>query len=82
MNGIKLKHGTMFVVDDGVTVKISKNGECTISPVLLESLEWDLRTEGLDAYEYIYDADVLEMGEDVYRKVKEISSHVNGVLKG
>ena len=45
MNGIRLSYGMVFVSDGLFTVRLSASGECEPSPVLLPSLEWELRTE-------------------------------------
>ena len=58
MKGIRLKHGVAFVEHEGITVRINADGNCDISPIMLPSLEWDLRTEPPDTWTYILESDI------------------------
>ena len=72
MRGIKLSHGVAFVEYDGVTVRISADGKCELSRILFSSLEWDLRTESPDKWEYITESDVDGYGEDTKKQIEAI----------
>ena len=72
MRGIKLSHGVAFVEYDGVTIRINADGKCELSPILLMSLEWDLRAEPLESWTYISDSDVDAYGEDTRKQIKDL----------
>lgn len=76
MRGIRLTHGATFVEHHGVTVRISK-GKCELSPVLFPSLEWDLRTEPPDTWEYLTDGDIRGLGEEIFSEIVRIADEVN-----
>ena len=81
MRGIKLKHGVTFVEVDGVTVRIKSDGACELSPIMLPSLEWDLRTEPPNSWDYVYDSDIKALGEDVLRQIGEIVANVRKITE-
>ena len=68
MRGIQLAHGAIFVEKNGVTVRIL-NGKCELSPIMLPVLEWDLRTEPPDTWDYLTEGDVRGLGEDIYAEI-------------
>lgn len=72
MRGIKLSHGVSFVECEGITIRISADGKCELSPVLLPSLEWDLRTEPPSSWDYLYQSDIDALGEDIHRQITQI----------
>ena len=80
MKGIQINGGAAFVELDGITVRI-KNGKCELSPIMLPSLEWDLRTEPPHRWDYITEGDVRALGEGVYENilqiVNEVKAHLN-----
>lgn len=69
MIGIKIKNGAAFVKHEGVTVRILQSGECGISSVMFEVLEWDLRTEPPHTWEYISEFEIKAMDVDLYEKI-------------
>ena len=82
MKGIRIRNGATFVQYEGVTVRILQDGTCALSPVLYESLEWELRTEEPDSWDYVGEYDVRAMGNGVYEKVLEIVRRTRGILNG
>ena len=60
MRGIRLSHGVSFVEYDGVTVRVNADGTCDLSPIQLPALEWDLRTEPPETWNYLCDRDIDE----------------------
>ena len=80
MQAIRLKHGVIFVKKDGVTVRISANGECEISPILFESLEWDLRTEPPSQWEYITEGDIMALGKETYNQLLDLINKTNDLI--
>ena len=58
MKGIRLSHGVIFVSDGVHTVKIKPTGECGISPILYDSLEWEMAHESPDKYEYLTQVEI------------------------
>ena len=78
MRGIRLRHGVTFVEHDGVTVRIKADGTCELSPIMLPSLEWDLRCEPPEAWDYIFGSDIVA---DTREKVERIVEKVRGILE-
>ena len=81
MRGIKLRHGTAFVEHEGVTVRIRADGKCELSPILFRSLEWDLRTEPQDSWEYLSDSDIDGYGADTRKQIESIVAKVHRVIE-
>ena len=81
MRGIKLSHGVYFVEYKGVTIRINQNLICEISPILLSSLEWDLRTEPPETWDYIYDEDIASFGADTLEKIKQIAAEFRRITE-
>ena len=78
MKGIQIIGGAAFVECDGVTVRIL-NGKCEISPVLLPSLEWELRTEPPHTWDYLCESDIRAMGDAVYTQILNITEKVKKI---
>lgn len=72
MQGIKLAHGTVFVTDGLFTARLLKNGECTLSPITYRNLEWDLRTENPNCWEYMSESDIRALKDGAYEKIKAL----------
>ena len=71
MRGIRLRHGVSFVECDGVTIRIKADGTCELSPITLSALEWDLRTEPPDTWDYIFESDLNESTREQIRRIVE-----------
>ena len=71
MRGIRLRHGVSFVECDGVTLRIKADGICDLSPITLSALEWDLRTEPPDTWDYIFESDLNESTREQIRRIVE-----------
>ena len=80
MKGIKLCHGVMFVKCDYTTVRVLANGECGVSPITFENLEWDLRTEPPESWEYVSEDEIRSMGSEIYEKILEVEARVSNIL--
>ena len=80
MRGISVKNGACFVEVDGITVKISRSGECELSPINFNTLEWDLRTEPPDEWDYLYAGDIEMLGENVIKDINDIVNKFKSVL--
>ena len=76
MKGIQIHGGALFVEHEGVTVRVRANGQCEVSPVLYMVLEWDLRTEPPDRWDYVTESDIRAMDNDVYGQILAIVSKV------
>ena len=81
MRGIKLRHGVSFVEVDGITIRISKDGTCKLSQILLPSLEWDLRTEPPETWDYISEAEIASYGENTLRQIEAIVTKFNKIIR-
>ena len=81
MIGIKIKDGALFVEHEGVTVRVSSAGECDVSPVLFMVVEWDLRCEPLDRWEYLTESRIKALDNGVYEKVLAVVNRVHSVLE-
>ena len=71
MRGIRLRHGVTFIEYDGVTIRIKADGICELSPITLPALEWDLRTEPPDTWDYIFESDLNESTREQIRRIVE-----------
>lgn len=68
IKGMRLKHGVIFVEWGGFsTYRYTKTG-WEVSPVLYNVVEWDMRTEGPDAYEFLSESEIraLDTFEELY----------------
>ena len=74
MRGIRLSHGVTFIECDGATLRISANGKCEISPVSFASLEWELRTEKPEKWEYITTGEAMSIIDDKREQISEVLS--------
>ena len=81
MKGIKLSHGAVFVYDGLFTVKLSKSGECGPSPITYQVLEWDLRTESPDSWEYLTEGDICGLADGGYDKICAAFEKIHKTLK-
>ena len=68
MKGIQIIGGAAYVEHEGITVRIL-NGKCTLSPILLPSLEWDLRTEPPHTWDYLCESDIRALGDEIYDEI-------------
>ena len=80
MRGIKLSHGVAFVEQNGVTVRINADGTCELSPMLLMSLEWDLRCEPPHTWDYLTESDIEALGTDVRQQIEQIVARTQRIL--
>ena len=81
MRGIQLSHGVAFVEYDGVTVRINADGTCELSPVMLPSLEWELRCEPPDSWDYICESDIDSFGKDTRLQIERILERVRSITE-
>jgi hypothetical protein len=81
MRGIKLSHGVSFVEYDGVTIRIKADGTCELSPILLPALEWQLRTEPPETWDYIFGSDLESFGEDTREQIRRIVEKYRAILE-
>ena len=81
MRGIRLRHGVSFVEIDGITIRISKDGSCELSPILLPSLEWDLRTEPPETWDYISKSEIAAYAENTFRQIEAIVTKFNKIIR-
>lgn len=81
MRGIRMKHGVTFVEIDNITIRINADGSCDLSPVMLPSLEWELRTEPPQNWTYITSSDIDSYGEDTKRQIEEILNRVRRITE-
>lgn len=80
MKGIRLSHGLIVVYYGGSSFKIRPNGEVSISNIDYHVLEWDLRTERPDSYEYIDEYDIKSLGGGIYEKIIEEKEKIDRIL--
>ena len=81
MIGIRIRGGATFVEHEGVTVRVKRDGSCDVSPILYMVLEWDLRTEPPDRWDYVSEAEIKAMDGQVYEKVLAVVDRVRSRLK-
>ena len=80
MVGIKIRDGALFVQHEGVTVRVTDDGNCDLSPVLFMVLEWEMRTEPPERWEYLSESRIKALDDGVYEKVLAVVSRVNSML--
>lgn len=81
MRGIRLACGTIFVSDGLVTVRLLKSGECEVSPIAYEVVEWDLRTEPPEKWEYITESDLRDLPNGGYDKIRAVLNNTRKILE-
>jgi hypothetical protein len=79
MRGIKLSHGVIFVNDGLITVRVLPSGEVGVSPVTFQTLEWQLKNEPLDSYDYLTEGEIESLKD--YDKILLEFKRVKDVLK-
>ena len=77
MIGIQIHGGALFVEHEGVTVRVKPGGKCEVSPVLYMVIEWDMRTEPPDRWEYVSESEIRAMDHGVYEQILEVVSSVH-----
>ena len=80
MKGIRLSHGVIFVSDGLVTVKVKSNGECEISPISYEVLEWDLRCENPNSWDYVSEYELKLLPDGLYDKIVAVFEKTRKIL--
>ena len=81
MRGIRLRHGVCFVEYDGITVRISADGTCGLSPITLPALEWDLRCEPPETWDYIFASDLDSFGKETREEIERIVARVREITE-
>lgn len=80
MKGIQILNGALYVEHEGVTVRVLADGTCDVSPVLYKVVEWDLRTEPPEQWEYLTESQIKALEGGVYDKVLTVVDRVHSVL--
>ena len=80
LKGIKLSHGVIFVSDGLLTVRVRKNGECGISPIAYEVLEWDLRCENPNSWDYMSEYELKALPDGLYDKITAVFEKTRKIL--
>ena len=78
MKGIQINGGAAFVEHNGITVRI-KNGKCELSPISFCTLEWDLRTEPPQKWDYLTVSDIKGLGSTVYDDILRMTDEVKSI---
>ena len=59
MKGIKLKNGVIFVEWGGFsTYRYTEREGWEVSPVMYQVVEWDMKNEGPDAFEFLTEGEI------------------------
>ena len=69
MKGIILSCGTVFVTDGLHTLRKTKSTDWQLSPILYQNVEWDLRTEQPDTWDYLTNSDIKGLPDGGYEKI-------------
>lgn len=80
MRGILLSNGALFVECGVITVRVSSSGECDVSPILFQTLEWDLGKEPPSTWEYVSEEYIRSMDGGVYDKIMEVVTQTRKTL--
>ena len=81
MKGIILSHGAVFVTDGRITVRLLPSGACDVSPITYKTLEWDLRTEPQDSWDYLSETELRNLSDDGFAKISAVFERANSLLK-
>ena len=81
MKAIRLKNGVVFVKIEYSTFKVLPDGTCDFSPIMFETLEWDLKTEPPSTWEYLTQGEIYSLPNDAYQKMLEKLQKINDTLK-
>ena len=81
MQAIRVKSGAIFVSDGLFTVRLSR-GVCGPSPIAYEVLEWDLRTEPPENWEYLSEGELMSLPDGGYDKIAAAFARINAALRG
>ena len=80
MKGIRLSHGAIFVTDGTHTVRLLPSGKCTVSPISYATLEWDLRTEPPESWDYVLEGELRSLPNGAYEKILAVFDGLYDVL--
>lgn len=80
MRAIKLKHGTVFLEIDGITIRISANGAVDVSPILFNALEWEMATTHPSQWEYLTEGEARALDGDAFEKARALANSINKSL--
>ena len=69
MKGIILSSGTIFVTDGLHALHKTKSTDWQLSPILYQNVEWDLRTEPPDTWDYLTESDIKGLPDGGYEKI-------------
>jgi len=72
LKGIKLDHGTVFVTDGYITVRLLKSGECTLSPITYMVLEYDLCFENPASWDYMSEREIMDLPDGAADRILAI----------
>ena len=77
MRAIKLSHGTIFLDIDGISIRVTPDGEVGLSPTLYDSLEWEMAFTPPNRWEYLTEGDVRALEGGIYEKAAALARSVN-----
>ena len=80
MKGIILSSGAIFVTDGLITVRLCANGECGVSPISYSVLEWDLRMEDPNKWDYLTEGEIMNLPNGAAEKILAEISKARSVL--
>lgn len=69
LKAIRLSHGTVFVTDGVLTVRLLADGKCGISPITYQQLERDMCYESPENWEYLDGTDIRSLPDGAARKI-------------
>ena len=79
MKGIKLSHGTIFITDGLITVRVLASGEVGVSPTSYQTLEWQLQSESPDSWDYLTTGEIESLPK--YQEILLVFENTRKLLK-
>ncbi|MBE5743183.1 MAG: hypothetical protein E7358_00505 [Clostridiales bacterium] len=79
MKGIKLSHGTIFITDGLITVRVLASGQVGVSPVTYNTLEWELQSENPNGWDYLTAGEIESL--EKYQEILLVFENTRKLLK-
>ncbi len=70
MRGMQIKNGALFVEWGSLTYRCSEREGWGVSPISFSTLQWDMRSESPERYEYLTVGEILSL--DSYGELKRL----------
>ena len=80
MRAIKLSHGMVFLEIDGISIRVTPDGDVGLSPTLYDTLEWEMASTPPNRWEYLTEGDVRSLEGGIYEKAVALACSIKDQL--